>query len=56
MASLDLTSTGSQDYAHRLETDVNDVAALIKHLSPGETATVLGTSSGLEIHQVHWLV
>ena len=38
--------TGSQDYAHRLETDADDVGALIKHLSPNEPATVFGNSSG----------
>ena len=38
--------TGSQDYAQRLQTDSDDVAALIKHLSPREPATVLGNSSG----------
>jgi acetyltransferase/esterase len=34
-----------QDYAHRLETDADDVRRLIEHLSD-EPATVFGTSSG----------
>ena len=38
--------TGSQDYSRRLQTDGDDVAALIKHVSPNEPATVLGNSSG----------
>ena len=36
----------SQDYEHRLETDADDAASLIKHLSPKEPATVIGNSSG----------
>ncbi|KAF2106462.1 Alpha/Beta hydrolase protein [Lophiotrema nucula] len=42
-----LSPVAIQDYSKRLETDVNDAAFLIQHLSevPGE-ATVLGTSSG----------
>lgn len=36
---------GAQDYEHRLHTDADDAAALIKHLSK-EPATVLGSSSG----------
>lgn len=38
--------SGSQDYAHRLETDADDAALLIAHVSPDEPATVLGNSSG----------
>ncbi|KAK4556431.1 hypothetical protein LTR86_006575 [Recurvomyces mirabilis] len=37
---------GSQDYEHRLETDADDVALLIRHLSPDKPAFVLGNSSG----------
>jgi acetyltransferase/esterase len=36
---------GPQDYAHRLETDADDVRRLIEHLSD-EPATVFGNSSG----------
>ena len=36
---------GTQDYAHRLETDADDARRLIEHLSD-EPATVFGTSSG----------
>jgi acetyltransferase/esterase len=36
---------GPQDYAHRLETDADDVRRLIEHVSD-EPATVFGTSSG----------
>jgi acetyltransferase/esterase len=36
---------GPQDYAHRLETDVDDIGRLIEHLSD-KPATVFGTSSG----------
>jgi pimeloyl-ACP methyl ester carboxylesterase len=39
--------TGPQDYAHRLDTDADDAAALIKHLAgPEGKAYVLGNSSG----------
>ncbi|KZT53298.1 alpha/beta-hydrolase [Calocera cornea HHB12733] len=38
--------TGQQDYSVRLQTDVDDVHALIKHLSPDGTAVVFGSSSG----------
>ncbi|KAK4505942.1 hypothetical protein PRZ48_003907 [Zasmidium cellare] len=38
--------SGSQDYEHRLDVDADDAAALIKHLSPDQPATVLGSSSG----------
>ncbi|KAM0715538.1 hypothetical protein Q7P37_009036 [Cladosporium fusiforme] len=38
--------TGAQDYAHRLETDADDAALLIKHVSPTAPATVIGNSSG----------
>ena len=36
---------GPQDYAHRLETDADDVRRLIEHLSD-KPATVFGSSSG----------
>ncbi|KAJ9503871.1 hypothetical protein H2202_001010 [Exophiala xenobiotica] len=36
--------TGTQDYAHRLATDADDAAALIKHLAKGGPAYALGTS------------
>lgn len=36
---------GPQDYAHRLETDADDVHRLIEHLG-GDPAAVFGTSSG----------
>jgi pimeloyl-ACP methyl ester carboxylesterase len=36
---------GPQDYAHRLETDADDVRRLIEHLS-NQPATVFGSSSG----------
>jgi pimeloyl-ACP methyl ester carboxylesterase len=38
--------TGEQDYDHRLETDADDAALLIKEFSPNEPATVIGNSSG----------
>lgn len=38
--------TGAQDYARRLQTDAEDAAALINHLSTSKSATVLGNSSG----------
>ena len=40
--------TGPQNYTppHRLETDADDAAVLIKHLSPDSPAVVLGNSSG----------
>jgi len=41
-----LSATATQNYTNRLATDADDVALLIKHLSPGMPATVLGTSSG----------
>ena len=37
---------GAQDYEHRLETDIDDAARLIKHISPHEPVTVIGNSSG----------
>lgn len=37
---------GAQDYDHRLETDADDAARLIQHLSPNEPATVIGNSAG----------
>lgn len=37
---------GAQDYEHRIETDIDDAARLIKHISPQEPATVIGNSSG----------
>lgn len=37
---------GDQDYAHRLDTDADDAAALIKHVSNGVPAYVFATSSG----------
>lgn len=37
---------GAQDYDHRIETDADDVAALLKHTSPDAAATVFGNSSG----------
>lgn len=37
---------GAQDYAHRLERDADDAAALIELLSPEEPVTVLANSSG----------
>ncbi|CAD0111312.1 unnamed protein product [Aureobasidium uvarum] len=40
------TITGPQDYDHRLDTDAEDAAHLIRHLSPSGTATVVGNSSG----------
>lgn len=36
---------GAQDYAHRLETDADDVRRLIQHLND-EPATIFGNSSG----------
>ncbi|KAF2877128.1 Alpha/Beta hydrolase protein [Massariosphaeria phaeospora] len=41
-----LSSTQPQDYAHKLDTDADDAALLVEHLSPGTPATVMGTSSG----------
>jgi acetyltransferase/esterase len=41
--------TGAQDYAHRMERDADDVADLIKKLSPNEPAFVLGNSSGAQV-------
>ena len=41
-----LSATEAQDYSKRLATDADDAAALIKHLSPNEPATVIGSSSG----------
>ncbi|KAK4897980.1 hypothetical protein LTR27_004364 [Elasticomyces elasticus] len=38
--------TDSQDYSQRLETDADDAALLIKHLSPSASAIVIGNSSG----------
>jgi len=38
--------SGAQDYSHRLETDADDAERLIRHLSPEEPATVIGSSSG----------
>ena len=38
--------TGPQDYAQRLQTDADDVAALIKEVGQGQPATVFGSSSG----------
>lgn len=38
--------TGAQDYSQRLETDADDAALLIKHISPNDPATVIGNSSG----------
>ncbi|KZP00004.1 alpha/beta-hydrolase [Calocera viscosa TUFC12733] len=40
------TLIGEQDYSVRLQTDVDDVHALIKHLSSDDTAVVFGSSSG----------
>ena len=37
---------GAQDYEHRLETDADDAARLIQHVSPHEPATVIGNSAG----------
>ena len=37
---------GAQDYEHRIETDVEDAARLITHISPQEQVTVFGNSSG----------
>lgn len=37
---------GSQDYEKRLETDANDAAQVIRHVSPSEPVTVIGNSSG----------
>lgn len=41
--------TGTQDYVHRLATDADDAAALIKHLAKGGPAYALGTSSGAAV-------
>lgn len=38
--------TAEQDYSQRLETDAEDAAALIKHVSNGSPVNVFGTSSG----------
>ena len=38
--------TGPQDYARRLQTDADDVAALIAEVGGGSPATVFGSSSG----------
>ena len=38
--------TGAQDYSDRLNTDADDAASLIAHLSPDAGATVVGNSSG----------
>ncbi|TKA24581.1 hypothetical protein B0A50_06341 [Salinomyces thailandicus] len=40
------TLSGAQDYDQRLQTDADDAAHLIHHISPDEPATVLGNSSG----------
>ncbi|KAI4717674.1 alpha/beta-hydrolase [Aureobasidium sp. EXF-10727] len=40
------TITGPQDYDHRLDTDAEDAAHLIEHLSLSGTAVVVGSSSG----------
>jgi len=40
------TLTGEQDYSVRMQTDVDDAHALIKHLSSDGTAVVFGSSSG----------
>lgn len=37
---------GVQDYEHRLDTDADDAAGLIQHISPHEPATVIGNSAG----------
>lgn len=37
---------GRQDYEQRLETDADDAAALIKHVSSAAPATVIGNSAG----------
>lgn len=37
---------GAQDYEHRLETDADDAAKLIRHVSPTEPVTAIGNSSG----------
>jgi pimeloyl-ACP methyl ester carboxylesterase len=41
-----LSTTLPQDYNNRLSTDVDDARRLINHLSNGESAFVLGSSSG----------
>lgn len=38
--------TGEQDYAHRLDRDADDAAALLKHMSNGKPSFVFATSSG----------
>ena len=38
--------TGAQDYSQRLETDADDAARLIKHLTPQTPPVVIGNSSG----------
>jgi pimeloyl-ACP methyl ester carboxylesterase len=42
----DSVITGAQDYSDRLNTDANDAASLVAHLSPDVGATVVGNSSG----------
>lgn len=42
---------GTQDYTNRLNTDADDVALLIEHLSPTNTAIVVGNSSGAIVSQ-----
>ena len=38
--------SGSPDYKHRIETDADDAARLIKYISPRKPSTVIGNSSG----------
>jgi len=38
--------TGKQDYAHRLQIDANDAAALIAEVGQGQSATIFSSSSG----------
>lgn len=38
--------TGEQDYANRLDQDADDAAALLKHVSKGNSSFVFATSSG----------
>ncbi|THX11368.1 alpha/beta-hydrolase [Aureobasidium pullulans] len=42
---------GTQDYTNRLNTDADDAALLIEHLSPTNTAIVVGNSSGAIVSQ-----
>ena len=42
---------GAQDYSKRLETDADDAAALIRHVTGGESAYVFGTSAGAIVAQ-----